>query len=138
VPGTWSRKKSPYPVRIIVGEGVTLQGTLGHFKSFADLWQAEHIWDAIVATRGRPTFMIGRAEDPEFERHLKEGAYFVLDDVALDQYKKDPRVTFIPGSPIGNEMIPVIRAAMGVNLPGRAAEQMLKSWQALQARWLYR
>ncbi|HYN87996.1 MAG TPA: DUF362 domain-containing protein, partial [Ardenticatenaceae bacterium] len=26
-----------YPVRIIAGEGVTLQGTLGHFKGFADL-----------------------------------------------------------------------------------------------------
>ncbi len=45
---------------------------------------------------------------------------------------------FIPGSPIGNEMMPVIMQALGVDLPGRAAEAMLKGWQALQARWLYR
>jgi hypothetical protein len=124
-----------YPVRVIVGEGVTLEGTLGHFKGFADLWQADHIWDVIVAIRGRPTFMIGRAEDPEFERHLAEGTYIVIDDVALDRYKGDPRITFIPGSPVGNEMMPVIMAALGVGLPGRAAERMMKAWQALQARW---
>jgi hypothetical protein len=88
-----------YPVRIIVGEGVTLAGTLGHFKGFADLWQADRLWDAIVAAKGRPTFMIGRAEDPDYEAHLKEGKYFVLDDVALDRYKRDPRVTFIPRQP---------------------------------------
>lgn len=127
-----------YPVRIIVGEGVTLQGTLGHFKGFADLWQADRLWDSIVAAKGKPTFMIGRAQDPEYEAHLAEGKYFVLDDVALEQYKKDPRVTFIPGSPIGNEMMPAIMDALGVSLPGRAAEGMLKAWQALKARWLYR
>jgi hypothetical protein len=81
--------------------------------------------------------MIGRAEDPEYEAHLKEGKYFVLDDVALDKYKRDPRVTFIPGSPIGNEMMPVIMQALGMDLPGRAAEAMMKAWQALKARWLY-
>lgn len=124
-----------YPVRVIVGEGVTLEGTLGHFKGFADLWQADRIWDVVVATRGRPTFMIGRAEDPAFEEHLAEGAYVVLDDVALDRYTCDPRVTFIPGSPIGNEMMPAIMAALGVDLPGRAVERMMKAWQALQARW---
>jgi hypothetical protein len=126
-----------YPVRVIVGEGVTLEGTLGHFKGFADLWQKDHLWDAVIATHGKPTFLIGRAEDPDFEQHLKEGKYFVLDDVALDKYKKDPRVTFIPGSPIGNEMMPVIMQATGVDLPGRAAEAAMKAWNALQAKWLY-
>ena len=53
----------------------------------------------------------------------------------LDRYKKDPRVTFIPGSPIGNEMMPAIMQALGVDLPGRAAEAMLKAWSALKARW---
>jgi uncharacterized protein (DUF362 family) len=125
-----------YPVRVIAGEGVTLEGTLGHFKGFADLWQADHLWDAIVATRGKPTFMIGRAEDPEYEEHLTEGRYFVLDDVALDKYKKDPRVIFIPGSPIGNEMMPAIMQALGVDPPGRTVESMMKAWQALKARWL--
>lgn len=127
-----------YPVRLLVGEGVTLQGTLGHFKGFADLWQADRIWDSIVATRGKPTFMFGRIEDPEYEAHLAEGKYFVVDDVAYAKYKKDPRVTFIPGSPVGNEMMPAIMEALGIDLPGRAAEGMMKAWQALKARWLYR
>jgi uncharacterized protein (DUF362 family)/beta-glucosidase/6-phospho-beta-glucosidase/beta-galactosidase len=126
-----------YPVRVIAGEGVTLEGTLGHFKGFADLWQALGAWHAVVATRGRPTFLIGRAEDPDLEAHLREGAYFVLDDVALDQYKHDPRVTFIPGSPIGNEMMPVIMEALGVDLPGKAAEQALRAWTALRARRIH-
>jgi hypothetical protein len=81
--------------------------------------------------------MIGRAEDPEFEEHLKEGTYFVLDDVALDRYKHDPRVTFIPGSPIGNEMMPVIMHALGIEIAGRTTEAMMKAWHALQSRWLY-
>jgi uncharacterized protein (DUF362 family) len=130
----WERR---YPMCVIVGEGVTMEGTLGHFKGFADLWQDLHSWDAVVALKGRPTFMIGRAEDPQFEEHLKQGRYFVLDDVALDKYKRDPRVVFIPGSPIGNEMMPVIMQGLGVELPGQSVQKMLEAWAALQARWRY-
>jgi uncharacterized protein (DUF362 family)/beta-glucosidase/6-phospho-beta-glucosidase/beta-galactosidase len=126
-----------YPVRVIAGEGVTLQGTLGHFKGFADLWQADHLWDVVVRLKGKPTFMMGRAEDPQFEEHLKEGQYFVLDDAALDKYKKDPRVTFIPGSPIGNEMMPAIMKALGIEGAGKGAEAMMKAWESLKAKWLY-
>jgi uncharacterized protein (DUF362 family) len=124
-----------YPVRVIQGKGVTLEGTLGHFKGFADLWNEDHIWDVIVTLRGTPTFMIGRAEDPDYEEHLKEGRYFVMDDAALDKYKHDPRVVFIPGSPIGNEMMPVILKELGVDLPGQTAEAMMKAWNALKAKW---
>lgn len=127
--GDWHQR---YPVRVIVGEGVTLGGTLGHFKGFADYWHKDHVWQAIVALRGKPTFMIGRADDPEFERHLRQGPYFVLDDAALPVYKEDPRVVFVPGSPIGNEMMPAIMAALGVDRAGRAAERLLKavsSWK---------
>ena len=127
-----------YPIRIIAGEGVTMEGTLGHFRGFADFWQDLHSWDAVVALKGRPTFMIGRAEDPDFEAHLKEGRYFVLDDAALDKYKHDPRVAFIPGSPIGNEMMPIILKELGVDLPGRSVQKMLEAWSALKARWQYR
>jgi hypothetical protein len=130
----WERR---YPVRVIVGDGVTMEGTLGHFKGFADLWQDIHSWDAVVALKGRPTFMIGRAEDPEFEAHLKEGRYFVLDDVALEKYKRDPRVVFIPGSPIGNEMMPAIMQGLGVEIPGQSVQKMMEAWAALQAKWLY-
>jgi hypothetical protein len=123
-----------YPVNVIAGEGVTLQGTLGHFKGFADLWQADRLWDLVVKLRGRPTFLIGRAEDPDFEKRLKEGRYFVLDDAALDRYKRDPRVVFIPGSPIGNEMMPVIMKELGVDLPAKAAETLMKAWEGLKAK----
>jgi uncharacterized protein (DUF362 family)/beta-glucosidase/6-phospho-beta-glucosidase/beta-galactosidase len=127
-----------YPARVILGEGVTMQGTAGHFKGFADLWLSEKFWDIIVSTHGRPTFMIGRAEDPEYEAHLKEGRYFVLDDVALDKYKRDPRVVFIPGSPIGNEMMPVIMSELGVDKVGQTGQSMLQAWNALKAKWKYR
>lgn len=130
----WEEK---YPVRIIIGEGVTMAGSLGHFKGFADFWQKDHLWGPVVALHGKPTFMIGRAEDPHFEEHLKEGKYFVIDDAALEKYKHNSRVTFIPGSPVGNEMMPIIMKVLGVNLPGRAAEEMMKAWHALQAKWLY-
>jgi hypothetical protein len=126
-----------YPIRIIAGEGVTMEGTLGHFRGFADFWQDLHSWDAVIALKGRPTFMIGRAEDPDFENHLTEGRYFVLDDVALDRYKHDPRVAFIPGSPIGNEMMPVILGQLGVDLPGKSVQKMLEAWASLRSRWIY-
>jgi len=129
---------SRYPIRVIVGEGVTLAGTLGHFKGFADLWHKGHVWQAIVMLRGRPTFMIGRAHDPDFERHLDEGPYFVLDDVAYPHYKEDPRVVFIPGSPIGNEMMPAIMDALEVDRAGRAVQRLLKAKSAWQNRRLVR
>ncbi|MGV3721053.1 MAG: hypothetical protein ACO1SX_09100 [Actinomycetota bacterium] len=75
------------PVRLIVGGGVTLQGTLRHFKGFADLWQADRLWDPVVAAKGKPTFMVGRAEEPDDEAHPAEGECFMLNDVDLDRYK---------------------------------------------------
>jgi uncharacterized protein (DUF362 family) len=133
-PGLREGWEESYPVRLIAGEGVTLQGTLGHFKGFADLWQAKGLWQLIVSLKGRPTFMIGRAEDPDYEAHLEEGPYFVLDDVALDRYKHDPRVTFIPGSPIGNEMMPAIMHALGTDRAGKVVEALMKAWEGLKAR----
>jgi hypothetical protein len=127
-----------YPARVIVGGGVTMAGTLGHFKGFADLWLAIRAWDAVIALRGRPTFMIGRAEDPDFEAHLREGRYFVLDDAALERYKRDPRVVFVPGSPVGNEMMPAILRGLDVELPGQGVQKSLETWAAFRARWLYR
>jgi hypothetical protein len=131
----WHRR---YPLRVLIGEGVTMAGTLGHFKGFADYWQKDRIWQAVVTLRGRPTFMIGRSEDPDFERNLAEGPYFVLDDVALDKYKRDPRVTFIPGSPIGNEMMPIIMKALGVDRAGRVTERLMKAWNRFRSSSLAR
>jgi hypothetical protein len=127
-----------YPIRVIVGQDVTLGGTLGHFKGFADLWHRDHVWQAITLLRGQPTFMIGRAEDPDFERHLAQGPYFVLDDAAYPAYKQHPRVIFIPGSPIGNEMMPAIMQALGVDRAGRTVERLLKVRSAWRGRRLAR
>ena len=88
-----------YPCRVIIGAGVNLEGTLGHWKVLADHWLQTDTW-RVFMLRGRPTFLFGTAEDPDFERHLAEGPYVVLDDAALDKYKYDPRVTFVPGSPV--------------------------------------
>ena len=89
-------------------------------------------------TRTSGSGTIGRAEDAAFEAHLKEGRYFVLDDAALEKYKGDPRVAFIPGGPIGNEMMPVILKELGVELPGKSVQKMLEAWSALKARWVQR
>ena len=107
-------------------------------KGFADFWQQEHLWDPVVALHGKPTFMMGRAEDSDYEKHLEEGKYFVLDDQALEKYKKDPRVIFIPGSPIGNEMMPAIMEALRVEVPGHVIESLMKIWDRAQARLRYR
>lgn len=98
-----------FPCRVIVGKGVTIEGTTGHWKTIADAWLANGIW-TLLTSKGKPTFLFGDAEDPEFEAHLKEGPYVVLDDSAQEKYKRDPRVTFVPGSPVPqsymqNEMV---------------------------------
>jgi len=95
-----------YPVRVLVGSGSggVIEGTLGHWKTIADAWLANDVWKMFLV-RGKPTFMFGAVEDPLFEEHLKEGPYVVLDDSALDKYKYDPRVIFIPGSPVPQSYI---------------------------------
>lgn len=93
-----------YPCRVLTGEGATIEGTLGHWKTIADAWLANDLW-TLFTSRGTPTFMFGAIEDPEFEEHLKEGPYVVLDDSALDKYKYDPRVIYVPGSPVPQSYI---------------------------------
>jgi len=93
-----------YPCRVIVGKGPTIEGTLGHWKTLADIWLDTGAW-RLFTSKGTPTFMFGEAEDPDFEQHVKEGPYVVLDDSALDKYKYDPRVVFVPGSPVPQSYI---------------------------------
>ncbi len=102
-----------YPCRVVIGAGVNLEGTLGHWKTLADVWLQNETW-RVFTLRGRPTFMFGAAEDPNFEQHLQEGPYIVLDDSALDKYKYDARVTFVPGSPVPQSyMLHEMVAGMG-------------------------
>lgn len=99
-----------FPCRVIVGtKGATMEGTLGHWKTIADGWHEKGLWN-LFTLRGTPTFLFGNAEDPDFEAHVDEGPYVVFGDDALDQYKYDPRVTYVPGSPVPqsymqNEMV---------------------------------
>jgi uncharacterized protein (DUF362 family) len=93
-----------YPCRVIVGKGATIEGTLGHWKTIADAWLENNLWK-LFTLRGTPTFMFGEADDPDFERHVAAGPYVVLDDSALDKYKYDRRVTYVPGSPVPQSYI---------------------------------
>ena len=67
--------ENSYPVRIIIGEGVTMAGTLGHFKGFADFWRKEHLWEPMILLHGKPTFMMGRAQDPDSVIHNRYPAF---------------------------------------------------------------
>jgi len=123
-----------YPCRVIVGEGpgTTMEGTLGHWKTIADGWRQWGVW-RLMTLKGTPTFLFGDAEDPDFEEHVREGPYVVLDDSAREEYKHDPRVVFVPGSPVPqsymqNEMV----EGMGfgtVYRIGLTAEQMISKFR---------
>ena len=58
----------------------------------------------------------------------------MLDDLVLDEYKHDPRVVVVPGSPLGNEMMPVMMKELGIDAPARAAETLMKKWEGLKAK----
>ena len=111
------------PVRVLWGEGVTMAGSLGHFKSIAETLDKFHVWPVIEATHGKPTFMIGAVEDPDFERHVEEGPYFVIDDAALEKYRTDRRVVFVPGHPATHNIFPYVFRRLHV---GTIGPQMMK------------
>jgi len=74
----------------------------------------------VIFLKGTPTIMIGDVEDPAFEEHLRQGPYVVFDDAARPEYKKDPRVYFVPGHPVLRTAMPELFKGMGVELPGNA------------------
>lgn len=125
------------PVRVIVGEGVSLPGTIGHFKSVADIWHKQGSWDLIRLARGTPTIMIGRSEDLDFDRHLEEGPYICIDDAADDKYKRHPKVKHIPGHPVCDEMMFRLIEALGVKLPAMTMMNLQKFWTNLQSEIKY-
>ena len=125
------------PVRVLVGEGVSWPGTIGHFKSVADLWHKDGRWELIARIKGKPTIMIGRAEDPEFEQHLAEGPYITIDDAADDRYKLHPRVKHVAGHPVCDEMLPRLIEALGLKLPAMTLMNLQKFWTNLQSERKY-
>lgn len=106
------------PINFLVGEGVTLAGSIGHVKSAIDSMLRRNDLNNLIWLKGTPTIMVGNVEDPNFEEHLQEGPYLVFDDSAQEKYKNDPRVKFIPGHP-------VLRNAMSGLIAGFGADAEL-------------
>jgi uncharacterized protein (DUF362 family) len=118
------------PINFLVGEGVTLEGTIGHVKSVLDSMLRRGELAEVIWMRGTPTIMVGQIEDPHFEEHLTEGPYVVFDDAALPKYKNDPRVHFVPGHPVLRDAMPELQKGLGVTIPGDIV-QKFQQWQ----RW---
>jgi len=121
------------PINFLVGEGVTLEGTVGHVKSVVDSMLRRNELNEVIWARGTPTIMIGAIEDTHFEMHLKEGPYVVFDDTALPRYKNDPRVYFVGGSPVLRSAMPELQKGLGVKTLGTTAMKL----QELQRWWMH-
>ena len=121
------------PINFLIGEGVTMPGTIGHVKSVLDSMLRRGELEKVIWLKGTPTIMIGDVEDPNFEEHLKEGPYVVFDDSARPEYKNDPRVYFIPGHPVLQTAMPELMKGLGVNWPGQA---MMK-WEQFERRGMH-
>jgi uncharacterized protein (DUF362 family) len=106
------------PINLLVGDGVTLAGTIGHVKSALDSMLRRSEIANLIWLKGTPTIMIGDVEDSHFEQHLEEGPYLVFDDAARPEYKNDPRVHFVGGHP-------VLRDAMAGLIRGFGVESQL-------------
>jgi uncharacterized protein (DUF362 family) len=119
-----------FPLNFLVGEGVSMEGTVGHVKSALDSMVRRGELNEVMWLKGTPTIMIGEIDDPHFEEHLKQGPYLVFDDTAKPQYKNDPRVFFVPGHPVLRTAMPKLMVGLGARIPGNAIMQ----WQQLQ-RW---
>jgi uncharacterized protein (DUF362 family) len=126
-----------YPFNVIVGNGVTYAGTLGHWKSIADAFLRDGTWVKVIAARGVPTFLIGDAEDPDFERHVAQGPYFVIDDSADARYRLDPRVHVIPGHPVLHSMLPGLLRGLGLSTPGKLTQHAQRWARLIESRLLY-
>ena len=122
------------PVRVIVGEGVSLPGTIGQLKRVTDVWHKDRIWDLIrLYRRGTPKVMIGRAKGADFEQHLAAGPYVTVADVVDDRYTRHPSVRHVPGHPVGNQIYKEFIRALGVKLPGTTVMLFMKVFTNLSS-----
>ena len=103
------------PINFLVGEGVTLAGTVGHVKSAIDSMLRRNDLNNLIWLKGTPTIMIGSIDDPQFEEHLREGPYLVFDDSAKERYKNDPRVSFIGGHPVLRDAMTGLLRGFGID-----------------------
>ncbi|MFN7997176.1 MAG: DUF362 domain-containing protein [Bryobacteraceae bacterium] len=118
------------PLNFLVGEDVTLAGTIGHVKSVLDSMLRRGDLQQVIWLKGTPTIMVGKVDDPHFEEHLEQGPYVVFDDSAKPEYKNDPRVAFIPGHPVLRTAMPKLMEGLGVKVPGK----MAMKWEQFE-RW---
>jgi uncharacterized protein (DUF362 family) len=121
------------PINFLVGEGVTLAGTIGHVKSAIDSILRRGELNEVIWLKGTPTIMIGKTDDPNFEEHLREGPYVVFDDAAREKYKFDPRVYFVPGHPVLQMALPELMKGLGVDFLGSATMK----WQQFERRGMH-
>jgi uncharacterized protein (DUF362 family) len=121
------------PINFLVGSGVTLAGTVGHVKSVVDSMHRRGELNQVIWLKGTPTIMVGEADDPHFEEHLREGPYIVFDDSAKPEYKNDPRVHFVPGHPVLRTAMPELLKGLGVNVPAQIAQR----WQQFERRGMH-
>jgi uncharacterized protein (DUF362 family) len=121
------------PINFLVGDGVTLAGTVGHVKSAIDSMVRRGELNDVIWLKGTPTIMIGEVDDPNFEEHVNEGPYVVFDDRAKPKYKNDPRVYFIPGHPVLQTAMPELMKGLGVDFLGSAVMR----WQQFERRGMH-
>ena len=124
-----------FAANVIVGTGITRAGTLGHFKSMGDIFQAMSNWEVVRRLHGRPTILIGDAEDPLFAEHLEEGPYLVLDDAAPARYKEHPGVYFIPGHPVLHNLEKELLIGLKIPRLGAIALKVMAGVRSTEA-WL--
>jgi Uncharacterized conserved protein len=85
-----------FPCNIVLGG--MCDGCYAWFTGPALSWFRNGVWELISKNAGKPTMMLGfNAVDRNFEKHLKEGPYFVIGDCTPVSFQKDPRTIFIPG-----------------------------------------
>jgi uncharacterized protein (DUF362 family) len=126
-----------YDANVIVGTGLTRAGTLGHFKSMGDIFQAMGTWMVVRRLHGRPTILIGDAEDPLFTAHLNEGPYVVIDDAAPEKYKHHPEVLYIPGHPVLHNLETLLLVGLRIPTLGRVALGVMGKTRTVDTRLEY-
>lgn len=96
-----------FPCNIVLGG--MCGGCFAWFLGPALFWQRDGIWEKITQNVGKPTFMMGfNAVDKNFEKHLKEGPYFVIGDCTPQSFQQNSRTIYIPGCCPGPEIPKII------------------------------
>lgn len=103
-----------FPANIVLGG--MCGGCFAWFMGPALFWERDGIWPKINENLGRPTFMIGfNAEDINFEKHVKEGPYFVLGDCAPAKYRNHPDAVYIEGCCPGPKIPEIVLHTCKIN-----------------------